>query len=269
MLAQAARWYVQLFGDRPVMLHEHGLDQPTESPRRRLRIGGWIDLTVVDEAGAKELRQFDLWCGRTPDGTHRPRVGPARGAPTLTLDRCRSAARRLDRPRPRHPARDASSTRTTSTRSAAGSTSASTLVRAGDRAPERRQRPRLWPVQLRRRLSRARLVARPRPRAMERHSPVDPPPEPVVARFVAPLPAGVAQRTARGSRERLARAHLLRRRDARAPEARPRRGFLPGRRARVPTSSRATAPKATSRFAPVSRGTRRTARRVPLPSDTR
>ena len=66
VLAQAARWYVQLFGTRPVMLHEHGLDQPTESPRRGLRIGGWIDLTVVDAAGVKELRQFDLWCGRTP-----------------------------------------------------------------------------------------------------------------------------------------------------------------------------------------------------------
>ncbi len=66
VLAQAARWYVQLFGTRPVMLHEHGLDQPTESPRRGLRIGGWIDLAVVDSAGGKELRQFDLWCGRTP-----------------------------------------------------------------------------------------------------------------------------------------------------------------------------------------------------------
>ena len=66
VLAQAARWYVQLFGSRPVLLYEHGLDQPTESPRRGLRIGGWIDLTVVDEAGGKELRQFDLWCGRTP-----------------------------------------------------------------------------------------------------------------------------------------------------------------------------------------------------------
>ena len=53
MLAQAARWYVQLFGTRPVMLHEHGLDQPTESPRRGLRIGGWIDLTVVDAAGGR------------------------------------------------------------------------------------------------------------------------------------------------------------------------------------------------------------------------
>lgn len=66
VLAQAARWYVQLFGNRPAMLHEHGLDAPTESPQRKLRVGGWVDLTVVDANGGKELRQFDLWCGRTP-----------------------------------------------------------------------------------------------------------------------------------------------------------------------------------------------------------
>jgi hypothetical protein len=66
VLAQASRWYVQLFGSRPAMLYDHGLDQPTESPRRGLRIGGWTDLTVVDTDGGKELRQFDLWCGRVP-----------------------------------------------------------------------------------------------------------------------------------------------------------------------------------------------------------
>jgi hypothetical protein len=66
VLEQAARWYVQLFGARPAIGYDHGLDHPTESPRRGVRIGGWVDLTVVDADGAKELRQFDLWCGPVP-----------------------------------------------------------------------------------------------------------------------------------------------------------------------------------------------------------
>jgi hypothetical protein len=60
----AARWYVRLYGARPVRTHLHDLDHPSESPARRLRIGGWVDLTVVGGDGSKELRQVDLWGGR-------------------------------------------------------------------------------------------------------------------------------------------------------------------------------------------------------------
>jgi hypothetical protein len=66
VLAQAARWYVEVFGDRAVRLHEHGLDDPTVSRRRRVRIGGWVDLTVADADGRRELRQLDFWGGRAP-----------------------------------------------------------------------------------------------------------------------------------------------------------------------------------------------------------
>jgi hypothetical protein len=66
VLAHAARWYVEVFGDRPAIVHDHGLEQPSESRARDLRIGGWVDLTVVDADGRKELRQLDLWCSRVP-----------------------------------------------------------------------------------------------------------------------------------------------------------------------------------------------------------
>jgi hypothetical protein len=49
-----------------VKLHDHGLDDPTVSRRRQVRIGGWVDLTVVDADGARELRQLDFWGGRAP-----------------------------------------------------------------------------------------------------------------------------------------------------------------------------------------------------------
>ncbi len=84
VLEQVARWYVQLFGARPVVAYDHGLDQPTESRARGLRVGGWVDLTVVDADGSKELRQFDLWCGPVP------------GSP-LDLESVRLAVLRLSR----------------------------------------------------------------------------------------------------------------------------------------------------------------------------
>jgi hypothetical protein len=67
VLAQASGWYVQVFGERPVRYEEHGLDVPSVSPRRKLRIGGWVDLAVVGPDGAKELRHVDLWGGRAPN----------------------------------------------------------------------------------------------------------------------------------------------------------------------------------------------------------
>jgi len=66
VLEQATRWYVEIFGDRAARLHEHGLDDPTVSKARGVRIGGWVDLTVVDADDAFELRQFELWSGRAP-----------------------------------------------------------------------------------------------------------------------------------------------------------------------------------------------------------
>jgi hypothetical protein len=66
VLAQAARWYVLIFGDRAARYVDHALDRPSASPQRRVRVGGWVDLAVVDEHGGRELRQFDLWAGRHP-----------------------------------------------------------------------------------------------------------------------------------------------------------------------------------------------------------
>ncbi len=66
VLNQAARWYVQVFGDRAARWEDLGLDSPTPSPRRRVRIGGWVDLPVITGDGGFELRQLDLWGGRVP-----------------------------------------------------------------------------------------------------------------------------------------------------------------------------------------------------------
>ena len=63
---QAARGYGRLYGDRAVRLHLNDCEQPTVSPRRGVRIGGWVDLTVVDEDRTCELRQLDLWGRRPP-----------------------------------------------------------------------------------------------------------------------------------------------------------------------------------------------------------
>ena len=63
---QAAAWYGRLFGDRRVELYLHECEQPTVSARRGIRIGGWVDLTVVVDDGTCELRQIDLWGRRPP-----------------------------------------------------------------------------------------------------------------------------------------------------------------------------------------------------------
>jgi len=67
VLAQAAHWYLQVFGDRAARWDDVDLDSPTVSPRRRLRIGGWIDLAVVtSDPNGRELRQLEFWGGRVP-----------------------------------------------------------------------------------------------------------------------------------------------------------------------------------------------------------
>jgi hypothetical protein len=64
----ATESYLALYGDRPVTTHLHDCDRPTESPGRGVRIGGWVDLTVTTPDGGVELRQLDLWDGRSPSG---------------------------------------------------------------------------------------------------------------------------------------------------------------------------------------------------------
>jgi hypothetical protein len=63
VLEQAAHWYLTIFGARPAMWEDAGVDHPTT--RHRLRVGGWVDLTVRTAEGP-ELRQFSLWDGRGP-----------------------------------------------------------------------------------------------------------------------------------------------------------------------------------------------------------
>lgn len=64
---QAVHWYRTLFGDREVALHDHDLTRPSEVPGTDVRIGGWVDLTVVGADGRRELRQLELWGRRAPD----------------------------------------------------------------------------------------------------------------------------------------------------------------------------------------------------------
>ncbi|HUV10644.1 MAG TPA: PD-(D/E)XK nuclease family protein [Acidimicrobiia bacterium] len=64
VFAQAVGWYEQLFGAHEVETYLHDCESPTE--RRGIRVGGWVDLTVVRTDGTKELRQLDLWAGRVP-----------------------------------------------------------------------------------------------------------------------------------------------------------------------------------------------------------
>jgi hypothetical protein len=68
VFAHAAGWYSRLYGDRAVTTHLHDCERPTESPARGVRVGGWVDLTVVGDDGTKELRQLELWAGRRPLG---------------------------------------------------------------------------------------------------------------------------------------------------------------------------------------------------------
>jgi hypothetical protein len=61
VLDQAVHWYRMLFGDREVTLHDHDLHRPSAIAGTDVRIGGWVDLTVVGADGRRELRQLDLW----------------------------------------------------------------------------------------------------------------------------------------------------------------------------------------------------------------
>lgn len=67
VVEQAVHWYVNLFRDRKVTLHDHDLDRPSEVLGIGERLGGWVDLTVVGADGQRELRQLDFWAGKIPD----------------------------------------------------------------------------------------------------------------------------------------------------------------------------------------------------------
>jgi hypothetical protein len=64
---QAVHWYSHLYADRPVEVHLHDLDRPSEVDGLDARLGGWVDLTLVGADGIKELRQLDFWVGPVPD----------------------------------------------------------------------------------------------------------------------------------------------------------------------------------------------------------
>ena len=66
VLDQAIHWYRILFGEREVVLHDHDLIRPSEVPGSAVRLGGWVDLTVVGTDGRRELRQLELWGRRAP-----------------------------------------------------------------------------------------------------------------------------------------------------------------------------------------------------------
>jgi hypothetical protein len=66
VLERAARLYLTAFGERTVVYDDAGTDRPTAIPGRRVRLGGWVDLTLRDEQGRPELRQLDLWRGVAP-----------------------------------------------------------------------------------------------------------------------------------------------------------------------------------------------------------
>jgi hypothetical protein len=66
VFAHAADWYGHWFGAQPVTTYLHDCDHPTVSRRYGVRVGGWVDLTVLGDDGIPELRQLDLWRGRPP-----------------------------------------------------------------------------------------------------------------------------------------------------------------------------------------------------------
>ncbi|MSO18607.1 MAG: PD-(D/E)XK nuclease family protein [Acidimicrobiia bacterium] len=64
VFAHASRWYEVLYSDRIVTNYFHDCEMPTL--RKGVRVGGWVDLTFVNQDGLKEYRTFDLWRSRSP-----------------------------------------------------------------------------------------------------------------------------------------------------------------------------------------------------------
>lgn len=61
VLHLAAEGYLRLFGEQSARAIDHqALPSPFPAPKRRVTIGGYLDLALETPAG-KELRQFELW----------------------------------------------------------------------------------------------------------------------------------------------------------------------------------------------------------------
>lgn len=74
LFEHAARWYTTIFAGRAVRTVLHDCDRPTWLPRRRVRLGGSVDLPLEGDDGTRELRQIRLG-GRVPqDPLEEPRV---------------------------------------------------------------------------------------------------------------------------------------------------------------------------------------------------
>ena len=69
LFVRAAASYLRHFGDRPARFIDHPAlhPEPTESPARRVQIGGAVDLLMEDDKGDLELRQLELWRRDLPD----------------------------------------------------------------------------------------------------------------------------------------------------------------------------------------------------------
>ena len=236
VLAQAAHWYVHVFGDRPAIWDDAEVDEPTV--RRRLRVGGWVDLTLRTDDGGHELRQFSLWGGRVPDEDPLElaalRVAFLRLTPWLDGAPLRLAwvdlVRGLVRERivePRRATRDHRVVRVA--RGARART---------DRGPGRGAGIRLRRMRLRRRVPRAPPGRAPRPPA--RPPPGHPARHADQPRHLAPVPARMAQPPpVRHPGERQPSWSRARPADARRAAVRARARVVPrrrprGRRARRP-----------------------------------
>jgi RecB family exonuclease len=62
-LRKFASTYLSTYATRPGTVIDHGLTYPTEFQKRKLKVGGWVDLLLTDGDGQFELRQFELWGG--------------------------------------------------------------------------------------------------------------------------------------------------------------------------------------------------------------
>ncbi len=59
-----AETYCEMFAAEPGETRIHGCETTTTFDRRRLKVGGAVDLVLTRPDGAAELRQFELWGGR-------------------------------------------------------------------------------------------------------------------------------------------------------------------------------------------------------------
>lgn len=64
---QAVGWYPRLFEVTDGATIEEPIDEPTELPRRGVRLGGLVDLCVTLPDGSRELRQLALGASSVPD----------------------------------------------------------------------------------------------------------------------------------------------------------------------------------------------------------